>query len=169
MEQRNLRADDDLYVEALIGGRCNRKSQMDSTKKDAKSTANPASLELGSSASGSPVAFDIERRRELRTPHTAVLGMPYGEGMNSGFEEATLTDCSPRGVGLVLERPLRPGIHLFLKLKLSTVALVVYSVKHCRSTEGGYRIGADFCGVIGSDADRASSAEVVLAALLAAK
>ena len=110
-----------------------------------------------------------DRRCEIRTPHKAVLVMPYGEGLSSGFEEAELADCSRHGVGLILQRPLRPGIHLFLKLKLKTVALVVYSVKHCRTTEGGFRIGADFCGVIGSDADRASSADAILAALLAAK
>ena len=92
--------------------------------------------------------------------------MPYGEGVSSGFEEAALADCSRRGVGLILARPLRPGIHLFLKLKLTTIALVVYSVKHCRPIDEGFRIGADFCGVIGSDADRASSADVILAALL---
>jgi hypothetical protein len=95
--------------------------------------------------------------------------MPYGEGVSSGFEKATLADCSRHGVGLVLERPLRPGIHLFLKLQLSTVALVVYSVKHCRPLDQGFRIGADFCGVIGSDADRASSADTILSALLATK
>ncbi len=109
------------------------------------------------------------RRREVRIPHKAVLVMPYGEGVSSGFEEATLTDCSRNGVGLILERPLRPGIHLFLKLKLTTIALVVYSVKHCRPLDEGFRIGADFCGVIGSEADRASTADVILAALLATK
>src|ERR1700677_1330250 len=72
------------------------------------------------------------RRRDVRIPHKAVLVMPYGEGVTSGFEEAMLADCSRNGVGLILQRPLRPGIHLFLKLKLTTVALVVYSVKHCR-------------------------------------
>ena len=107
-----------------------------------------------------------DRRREVRTPHKAVLVMPYGEGVSSGFEEANLADCSRRGVGLILARPLRPGLHLFLKLKLTTIALVVYSIKHCRPIDEGFRIGADFCGVIGSDADRASSADVILAALL---
>jgi hypothetical protein len=141
---------------------------MDPTK-DAKSEAKPTAVKPVASPSASAVVFDEDRRAEVRTPHKAVLVMPYGEGLSSGFEDANLADCSLHGVGLVLQRPLRPGIHLFLKLKLSTVALVVYSVKHCRSFEGGYRIGADFCGVIGSTADRASSAEVVLAALLATK
>jgi hypothetical protein len=126
-------------------------------------------LNFGTTAATAGEATGDDRRSEARTPHKAVLVMPYGEGLSSGFEDATLADCSRHGVGLILIRPLRPGIHLFLKLKLTTVALVVYSVKHCRPFDGGFRIGADFCGVIGSDADRASSADAILAALLAAK
>jgi hypothetical protein len=53
-------------------------------------------------------------------------------------------------------------------VKLSTVALAVYTVRHCAATGDGYEVGAAFSGVIGKEADSESSAEEVFAALLAA-
>jgi hypothetical protein len=109
-----------------------------------------------------------DRRAEERIAHKAIVIMPFGPEMHGGFERATLTDCSPKGIGMILSQPLRPGMRFFLKLKLSAVALAVYSVKYCQPVKEGYRIGADFYGISGTDADRESTPESVFTALLAA-
>jgi hypothetical protein len=91
-----------------------------------------------------------ENRRHARTPETGSVIMAYGEGQNLGFEHVRVVDCSPRGVGMVLNRPLRTGASFLLKLKLKPIVFAVYDVRHCRPTEGGYTIGAEFHSFIGS-------------------
>ncbi len=112
-------------------------------------------------------AATVDRRGETRVAHKAVLVMPFGEGIHARFEHASLVDCSLHGAGLVLQRPLKPGVFLFLKLKLSGVALVMYKVRNCRPQDEGYRIGAEFHGVIGNSTDREATAQAVFDALLA--
>jgi hypothetical protein len=111
-------------------------------------------------------ASNDERRAEPRIPHRAVIVMPFGDEIESRFETAQMLDCSLHGIGVLLQRPLRPRTRFFVKLRLSNVALVIYEVKHCSQTQDGYRIGADFHGVIGNDTDRNAAPETVLAALL---
>src|SRR5689334_4060865 len=107
-----------------------------------------------------------ERRAEQRIPHRAIVVMPFGEGVSSRFENATLLDCTAHGVALIVSQQLKPRSRFFLKLKLTAVALVIYEVRHCQEVPEGYRIGAEFRGVIGNAVDRESAPETILAALL---
>jgi len=107
-----------------------------------------------------------ERRIEPRVPHRAIIVMPFGDEVESRFEEAEMLDCSLHGIGLLIRRPLRPRTRFFVKLRLTKLALVIYEVKHCTQTDDGYRVGADLKGVSGSDTDREASAEAILTALL---
>jgi hypothetical protein len=108
-----------------------------------------------------------DRRLEPRIPHRAVIVMPFGEGVDERFEKAEMLDCSSLGIGLLVERPFRKRSRFFVKLKLTNVALVIYEVKHCTQTPEGFRIGAEYHGVIGNETDRESTPEHILAALLA--
>jgi PilZ domain len=108
-----------------------------------------------------------ERRKEPRTPHRAVVIMPYGEGEKLAFEKAMLVDCSPGGVGIELNRPLRTGEPFLLKVKRERVMLVVYNVRYCRSlATGQHEIGAEFAGVIVSPGEPPVGRDVVYEALL---
>jgi len=127
----------------------------------------PTNDQIKPEAAGGASAEHDERRGEERIPHRALIVMPFGEGVEARFEHAEMLDCSAHGIGLLVQRPLRCRSRFFVKLKLSNVALIIYEVKHCRQTPEGYRIGADFHGVIGNELDRESTAEAVLAALLA--
>lgn len=130
-------------------------------------SSRPRRRRLDEPVAPAAVASPAERRGETRVPHRAVLIMPFGEGIQARFEQAILIDCSIHGAGFALHRPLRPGVFLFLKLKLTNIALVMYKVRNCRPEDEGYRIGAEYHGVIGNDADRESSAQAVFNALLA--
>jgi hypothetical protein len=112
-------------------------------------------------------ATEADRRAEPRIPHRSIVVMPFGEGVRSQFEKAELLDCSAKGVGLIVSQALQPRIRFFLKLKLTAIALVIYEVRNCQQITEGYRIGAEFVGVIGNEADRAATPERVLNALLA--
>ncbi|HEV7299976.1 MAG TPA: PilZ domain-containing protein [Tepidisphaeraceae bacterium] len=113
-----------------------------------------------------PAAAVSDRRAEARAARRAVVVMPFGPGLYDGFEHATMTDCSLHGVGLWMDHPLAPGTHFFLKLKLATVALAVYAVKHCEPCDGGHHIGAAFSHVVGNE-DRDGAADRIYEALLA--
>jgi hypothetical protein len=110
---------------------------------------------------------EADRRAEPRIPHRSIVVMPFGEGVRSQFEKAELLDCSTHGVGLIVNQALTPRMRFFLKLKLTAVSLIVYEVRNCQQVAEGYRIGAEFVGVIGNETDRAATPEIVLAALLA--
>jgi len=108
-----------------------------------------------------------ERRTEDRIPHRAILVMPFGEGVDSRFQRAQMVDCSVHGIGVVVDQPLPPRSRFFIKLKLTTVALVIYEVKYCEPLSHGYRVGAEFQGISGSEADCKMTLEEVIQALLA--
>ena len=57
--------------------------------------------------------------------------------------------------GYVFDRPLPVGHHFFLNLRLDgRVCLVDYAVRNCFPTvDGGHRVGAEFCQVVGREAD----------------
>lgn len=110
---------------------------------------------------------EADRRAEPRILHRSIVVMPFGEGVRSQFEKAELLDCSTKGVGLIVSQALQPRMRFFLKLKLSAIALVVYEVRNCQQITEGWRIGAEFVGVIGNETDRAATPETVLTALLA--
>jgi hypothetical protein len=119
-------------------------------------------------AAADPVnAAADERRTEDRIPHRAIVVMPFGEGVESEFKRAMMVDCSLHGIALIVDQPFRPRTRFFVKLKLTTVALVVYEVKYCQEMPHGYRIGADLQGISGSTADCNTTPEAIMHALLA--
>src|SRR5437764_9968870 len=95
-------------------------------------------------------AVAADKRREARTPRRSVLVMPYGENLELNFVSAELTDCSPHGIGIVLNDPLARGAHFLLKLNYrGRTLLVLYEVRHCRAAAGDrYQIGAEYTGEI---------------------
>src|SRR4051812_35317133 len=109
-------------------------------KKDETADVQPVQA---AAPSGSAGLSDDERRIESRVPHRAIIVMPFGDEVESRFETAEMIDCSLHGIGLLMQRPLRPRTRFFVKLRLTNVALIVYEVKHCSYTEEGYRVGAD--------------------------
>jgi hypothetical protein len=109
-----------------------------------------------------------QRRKEARTPCKRVVFMACGEGESLRFEDALLTDCSRRGIRILLPRPLPPGDDILVKLQLPRMTLIVYSVRHCHADGSGYRIGAEFRNVVGMPAggtpDFARIMEILLSA-----
>jgi hypothetical protein len=115
-------------------------------------------------------ALVAERRREHRFPAgKPILLMPYGtlaaKMPNATFRPATLTDCSPHGVGFVTDAPLQPGQRVMVRLHQGELILALYTVRHCApDAEGQFKIGAEFdhvvCSPIGFGPDE------VLAALI---
>jgi hypothetical protein len=77
-------------------------------------------------------------------------------------------DCSPRGVGMLLHRPLHTGASFLLKLNLKPAAFAVYDVRHCRPAEGGYTIGAELHGFIGSPYGAEPDGETICKTILLA-
>ena len=92
-----------------------------------------------------------EQRREPRTPVFAkpVWVFVPEESPRTGH----LVDCSPHGIGLLLQVPLRDGQHIGLKLRLDRLRLVTYTVRHCRPEGEQFRIGALLSGVDGRQPD----------------
>ena len=61
-----------------------------------------------------------------------------------------MVDCSAKGIGILSTRSFPPGEQFLLKVKVKSVALLVYTVRYCRELEAGiYRIGAELAGCIG--------------------
>jgi hypothetical protein len=94
------------------------------------------------------------------------LVMPFGHGIQAGFTHATMVNCSPHGVGVTVAEPIPANSRMFLKFRMTTVALAIYTVKHCKPIANGYFIGAEYCGLVGADADRESNADLVYEALM---
>ena len=134
---------------------------MDPREAHQRENANAATA-----AAATMTATD-DRRIEQRVQHRAAIMMAFGPGLHGGFEQVTMLNCATRGVGVLVPAPLPVNSRFFLKLRLSSVALAIYTVRHCSPVEGGYEVGAHFAGVIGTDRDSDATAEEVLAALLA--
>jgi hypothetical protein len=100
----------------------------------------------------------------LRVKRMIVI-MPFGFRTGLQFRPAKLVDCSRNGVGIVTAEPLVPGEQFMVKGKLRQFVLLMYTVRYCeRWKDGGYQVGGQFSGIIGSADDRDPSA--VLDALL---
>lgn len=123
--------------------------------------------DVGPASTSADGAVVNDRRNEVRVGHWAVVVMPFGPDLHVGFENAEMVNCSASGIGLIMNRPLAANTRLFLKLKLSAVALIIYTVRYCKPLRSGYSIGAEFCSIAGNDADRECTPERVLAALTA--
>jgi hypothetical protein len=89
-----------------------------------------------------------DKRRE---PRTAIERPVRVYCPVKAAQNGRLTDCSPSGVCIVLQHPLRPGDQFLLKLRMGRLRLVAYTVRHCRGDgAGGYRIGGELAGILGA-------------------
>ena len=93
---------------------------------------------------------------------------PFGEGLDGDSRRADLLGCTTAGMTLVVDQPMRLNSRFFVKVKLSSVALVVYEVKQCEPLGRRFRVEAEWRDLTGSATDRAANAEAVVRALLAA-
>lgn len=113
--------------------------------------------------SGSTSAVESEKRRERRVSCEVVI-MPCGTLASGKFRKARLVDCSATGIGILSTRSFPPGEQFLLKVKVKSVALLVYTVRYNRELEAGiYRIGAELAGCIGP---QNCDAQTILNALL---
>ena len=116
-----------------------------------------------SSESGSTSAVESEKRRERRVSCEVVI-MPCGTLASGKFRKARLVDCSATGIGILSTRSFPPGEQFLLKVKVKSVALLVYTVRYNHELEAGiYRIGAELAGCIGP---QNCDAQTILNALL---
>ncbi len=105
------------------------------------------------------------RRREERIAHRRMIQiLPTLADEEWKFLWAELIDCSPNGMGLFMKNPMKPGNDFLVKLKLDSIVLLLYTVRHCEAEGKGWRIGARFTGVTGDPIRR--DPQTVLAALL---
>ena len=115
--------------------------------------------------SGSSSASLAERRREQRFACRRPIELLGCAGDVSWSSlKAEMIDCSAHGIGIVVGRPLQAGEQFMVKVRLSTTAVVLYTVRNCRKSEEGYRIGAEFVGyvVAGGDVSRESIADALM-------
>jgi hypothetical protein len=105
------------------------------------------------------------RRCEERIDHRRMIQvLPTLADEEWKFLWAELIDCSPHGMGLFLKNPLKPGSDFLVKLRLDSIVLLLYTVRHCEAEGKGWRIGARFTGVTGDPIRR--DPQTVLDALL---
>ena len=102
-----------------------------------------------SADSDSTAAVESDKRRDRRVSCEVVI-MPCGTLASGKFRKARLVDCSANGIGILSTRSFPPGEQFLLKVRVKTVALLVYTVRYSRELEAGiYRIGAELAGCIG--------------------
>ena len=111
------------------------------------------------------ISAGVNRRREPRRPHRAVVIMPWGEGVDAHFETAELTDVSPGGVGLETAHAIKAGNPFFLRIDLARTVLAVYTVCHCDAISVGFHIGAQYTGLVGVSENFCPGRHEVFAAL----
>src|SRR4051812_5728480 len=102
---------------------------------------------LSNSGSSASVAMADRRRSEPRTMCDRPISlMPMG-GADDGYSSAQLTDCSPRGLGLMVPEQLHAGQQVLIRLKLDRTVLLVYTVRYCIPMNASqFRTGARFTG-----------------------
>ena len=84
------------------------------------------------------------------------------------FQRVELTDCSGDGVGIVTPFEMACGEQFLAKLLLGgSVALLLYTVRHCRRQESGlYKIGANLKGFMGGGVGAGGAPDRVLTSLI---
>ena len=88
------------------------------------------------------------RRREKR--HSASRRVRV-YCIDDKFRDATLSDCSPQGVCILLAEPIQTDAQFMIQLKADPIQMAAYTVRYWwRTKEGDYRIGAELAGVIGA-------------------
>jgi len=59
-----------------------------------------------------------------------------------------MNDCSAHGIGITVERALNAGEEFLMNLHMGGPCVLLYTVRNCQRTEGGYRVGAEFTAFI---------------------
>jgi hypothetical protein len=111
------------------------------------------------------LAAALGRRSEPRIRadrQITVMRLGRIEGLQ--FKPARLIDCSPNVIAILHNCAMAPEEQFMVRAKLSQVVMLLYSVRHCASFEGAFRVGARFQSVIGPADDR--DPQTVLNALL---
>src|SRR6476469_3802180 len=85
----------------------------------------------------------VEQRRERRVVcRRAIEVLPCAADGSASVMQATMLDCSVHGIGLAVGRAMAVGDRFMVKVKLGTMAVVLYTVRNCRRSDPGWRIGA---------------------------
>src|SRR5436309_2431067 len=89
-----------------------------------------------------------DQRREQRFACRRPIELLPGADASWNQLACQLLDCSIHGIGLIAPRALAAGEQFLLTLKLGSGAVILYTVRNCRPTDGGYRIGAEFTSYV---------------------
>jgi c-di-GMP-binding flagellar brake protein YcgR len=93
------------------------------------------------------------RRAEPRVACDREISIiPATEGDATQFDRARVTDCSPNGMGLVLNERVEAGQQILAKLDVDRhPTLLMYTVRYCIPMQTDqYRAGLRFSGFIAS-------------------
>jgi hypothetical protein len=92
--------------------------------------------------------YQDPRRREPRTPCDKIVQIQSMIGDEKGeFIDVQLVDCSTRGLGLIVPRPMEWGEQFIAKLQLEKALLLIYEARYSRDLGGNmFRVGAEFVG-----------------------
>jgi hypothetical protein len=100
-----------------------------------------------------PEQLQEERRGEPRQACAEVIDiLPCVPSRSAWhFESVELVDCSPSGIGIISDSPMKVGDEFLVKLEDEAISLLLYSVRHCTLTDRRrYHIGAQFTSVAAS-------------------
>ena len=104
----------------------------------------------------------LENRR--KEPRFAANGqvnyLPTRAAKDWRFLSGRLLDCSAHGIGLECAQPMELGDDFLLKIRMGKTRLAVYRVLDVRNWSGGYRVGAEFIGLL-VDADEVDHDAIV--------
>lgn len=115
--------------------------------------AHPESETGTNEAVLSPDAPVVDRRGEPRLRCNARLRASACEGRDAGeFNTATASDCSARGICLILPRPVRVGAQVLVQFEQGVARIALYTARNCKQlASGDYRVGLVLIGFNGSD------------------
>jgi hypothetical protein len=120
-------------------------------------------MSIAEPAASAPVDVrnPAERRRENRLPCRKSISIIPCAGQPV---TALLLDCSAHGLGLSMPQPMRVGDEFMLNVNMPSPAVLLYTVRNCRASGSGYRVGAEFLGFIVAPAQ--STRETIVDALM---
>jgi hypothetical protein len=77
--------------------------------------------------------------------------MPTGGEKDWKFKTVNMVDCSPHGVGILTDKPMKRGEEFLAKVKIQRVTMVIYRVMHCTEQKDGmYKVGAKLVESVGT-------------------
>jgi hypothetical protein len=97
-------------------------------------------------------AYNDRRRHESRTPcNREVALLPCASDDTNHFMRGRLSDCSPHGLGLVLNEKIEAGQQVLARIEIDRKpTLLMYTIRYCIPTKSDeYRAGARFTGFAG--------------------